>query len=136
MCTSIYLGALCAGAAMARELGHADDAASYEKLAAKGAKFMDESLFNGEYFFQRVQWKDLKDQSFAKQIAADDNGDEVLRLLKAEGPKYQYGTGCLSDGVIGAWMEGIRKSNSSRRCGQFRRTASLTERSSPRSASL
>jgi hypothetical protein len=26
------------------------------------------------------------------------------RLLKREGPKYQYGTGCLSDGVIGAWM--------------------------------
>ena len=25
-------------------------------------------------------------------------------LLKAEGPKYQYGSGCISDGVIGAWM--------------------------------
>ena len=26
------------------------------------------------------------------------------KLLKREGPKYQYGTGCLSDGVIGIWM--------------------------------
>jgi hypothetical protein len=29
---------------------------------------------------------------------------ELLRLLRNEGPKYQYGLGCLSDGVIGSWM--------------------------------
>lgn len=28
----------------------------------------------------------------------------MQQLLKREGPSYQYGTGCLSDGVIGAWM--------------------------------
>jgi hypothetical protein len=27
--------------------------------------------------------------------------------LKREGPKYQYGSGCLSDGVIGAWMAAL-----------------------------
>lgn len=31
----------------------------------------------------------------------------MQRLLKREGPKYQYGSGCLSDGVIGAWMARI-----------------------------
>ena len=31
----------------------------------------------------------------------------MQQLLKREGPKYQYGTGCLSDGVIGAWMARI-----------------------------
>jgi len=25
-------------------------------------------------------------------------------LLLEQGPKYQYGTGCLSDGIIGAWL--------------------------------
>ena len=25
-------------------------------------------------------------------------------MLRKEGPKYQYGTGCLSDGVLGAWI--------------------------------
>jgi hypothetical protein len=25
-------------------------------------------------------------------------------LLQKEGPKYQYGIGCLSDGVLGAWL--------------------------------
>ena len=30
--------------------------------------------------------------------------EEALELLRKEGPKYQYGTGCLSDGIIGAWF--------------------------------
>jgi hypothetical protein len=34
----------------------------------------------------------------------DEHSGEMQRLLKREGPKYQYGNGCLSDGVIGAWM--------------------------------
>jgi hypothetical protein len=29
---------------------------------------------------------------------------EARRLLEKEGPKYQYGTGCLSDGVLGCWI--------------------------------
>jgi len=29
---------------------------------------------------------------------------EALALLDEEGPKYQYGVGCLSDGVLGAWI--------------------------------
>ncbi len=29
---------------------------------------------------------------------------EATELLETEGPKYQYGRGCLSDGVIGAWL--------------------------------
>jgi hypothetical protein len=31
----------------------------------------------------------------------------MLKILRKEGPKYQYGTGCLADGIIGAWMAGI-----------------------------
>jgi hypothetical protein len=34
----------------------------------------------------------------------DNASSEMQKLLKREGPKYQYGNGCLSDGVIGAWM--------------------------------
>ena len=37
----------------------------------------------------------------------DDHSSEMQQLLKREGPKYQYGSGCLSDGVIGAWMARI-----------------------------
>jgi len=30
--------------------------------------------------------------------------EEAQQLLEKEGPKYQYGAGCLSDGVLGAWI--------------------------------
>lgn len=33
--------------------------------------------------------------------------EEAQRLLKKEGPKYQYGTGCLSDGILGMWMASV-----------------------------
>jgi hypothetical protein len=32
---------------------------------------------------------------------------EAQELLQAEGPKYQYGNGCLSDGVLGAWIAAV-----------------------------
>ena len=108
MCTSIYLGALLAFAEMARASGHQDDAGTYEELAHRCARFMDEQLFNGEYYAQKVQYTGLRDQSFAALVAnVNDTSSEMQKLLQREGPKYQYGTGCLSDGIIGVWMAKI-----------------------------
>ncbi len=107
MCGSIYLGALCALAAMARGLGKADDDASYSELAERTARFMERDLFNGDYFEQKVQYKDLRNTAFVDQLRDKKGDPETLKLLRREGPKYQYGTGCLSDGVIGAWMAEI-----------------------------
>jgi uncharacterized protein (DUF608 family) len=108
MCGSVYVGALSAMARMARALGRADDALEYDSFARRAAAFMAESLFNGEYYQQNVQWEGLRNTSFAELIAnVDEASTDVLRLLKAEGPKYQYGSGCLADGVIGAWMAAI-----------------------------
>lgn len=108
MCTSIYVAALTAMAAMAHATDNASEATSYKELAAKGAEYLDSSLFNGEYFEQKVMWEGLRDQSFAGSLAkAAGRTDERSRILRTEGPKYQYGEGCLSDGVIGAWMAKI-----------------------------
>jgi uncharacterized protein (DUF608 family) len=110
MCTSIYVGALSALAAMAGALGKTMERTEYEELAERAARFMERELFNGEYFEQKVQYKDLRDKSFLELVTGKKKGGEgktLLRLLKKEGPKYQYGTGCLSDGVIGAWMARI-----------------------------
>ncbi|HEV2397801.1 MAG TPA: GH116 family glycosyl hydrolase [Candidatus Sulfotelmatobacter sp.] len=105
MCTSIYLGALSAITEMATALGKKEDAKFYRDLAQRCAAFMDEQLFNGEYYAQKVEYLGLRDQSFAKMVVAvDESSSEMQQLLKREGPKYQYGTGCLSDGVIGIWM--------------------------------
>jgi uncharacterized protein (DUF608 family) len=105
MCTSIYLGALAAMAQMSAAVGESQDAALYGNLANRCAHFMEEQLFNGEYFQQKVEYQDLRDKSFAEMVAGvDEKSSEMQQLLKREGPKYQYGSGCLSDGVIGAWM--------------------------------
>jgi uncharacterized protein (DUF608 family) len=103
MCTSFYLGALSAFAGMGQHLG--EDISSYTTLYNKGKKYLETTLYNGEYFIQKIQWTGLqapdpvKAQSFNTQYS-----EEALALLKKEGPKYQYGTGCLSDGILGAWI--------------------------------
>ncbi len=108
MCTSIYLGALSALSQMAEAAGQTEDAKSYRDLANRCARFMEEQLFNGEYYQQKVQYLGLRNTSFASMVAGvDEHSSEMQKLLKREGPKYQYGSGCLSDGVIGAWMARI-----------------------------
>jgi uncharacterized protein (DUF608 family) len=110
MCTSIYIGALSAMSAMARALGKEDERKTYAELAERGARFMEKNLFNGEYFEQKVQFKGLRDTSFVDLISGKTpgkHGHELMKLLKKEGPRYQYGKGCISDGVIGAWMASI-----------------------------
>ena len=96
MCTSFYLGALKAASEMGRALG--DEQPLYGELLEKGRKAMETELFDGEYFFQKVMWEGLH-ASPPRYDTPESN-----RLLEREGPKYQYGAGCLSDGVLGAWI--------------------------------
>jgi uncharacterized protein (DUF608 family) len=106
LCTGIYLGALRASLLM----GHAlhDDVTHYAELLKKGVARVETELFNGEYFFQRVQWHDL-----LAHFPDDSKGfvqnytPEALALANQEGPRYQYGDGCLSDGVLGAWLAAV-----------------------------
>ena len=107
MCATIYIGALSAMSAMAAALGYGDDQKTYAELAERGARLIEKTLFNGEYFEQKVQYKGLRDTSFVDLISGKEpakHGRELMGLLKKEGPRYQYGKGCISDGVIGAWM--------------------------------
>ncbi|MEJ7827632.1 MAG: GH116 family glycosyl hydrolase [Segetibacter sp.] len=103
MCTSFYLGALSAISEMGKFLKK--DVSRYKDLSTKGKKYMEDKLYNGEYFMQQIQWTGLNApdpvnaQSFNTKYT-----EEALEVLKKEGPKYQYGTGCLSDGVLGGWI--------------------------------
>ena len=105
LCSSFYLGALAAMSAMARDAGHPEDALVYEELAQQGMQEIEARLFNGEYYQQEIMVDGLRDSSFRQTLAeiAEDVSEEA-HLRKAEGPKYQVGTGCLSDGVFGAWL--------------------------------
>ena len=68
---------------------------------------MQGQLYNGEYFFQKIQWTGLSagdPVEASKKSFMSGYSAEALELLQKEGPKYQYGRGCLSDGVLGAWI--------------------------------
>ena len=105
-CGSFYLGALTAAVKMGQSLGK--DVTLYEELLQKGKKRMEAELFNGEYFIQIVQKEGL-DHNF-RPINPDDQSAayrRVAEIVNQQGPKYQYGTGCLADGVLGLWMAAV-----------------------------
>ncbi len=102
-CTSFYLGALKAAIAMAEFLG--EDVSSYRGLLEKGIRFLENELYDGEYFIQKIQTEGLDARFETLDYSSNGPGySDVISLLNQEGPKYQYGTGCLSDGVLGFWM--------------------------------
>lgn len=102
MCSSFYLGGLKAAFLMGEELG--EDVSLYKELFEKGKKYLEEELFDGEYFYQKIMWKELKSDPLKEQTFDTSYTPEAQEVLQREGPKYQYGTGCISDGVLGAWM--------------------------------
>ncbi len=107
MCTSFYLGALSAIIQMGKFLKKTKDVGVYQKLLNKGTRAIETELFNGEYFYQKIQVEGLNAPNPIQASEKSMGGhysDEARMLLEKEGPKYQYGTGCLSDGVLGAWM--------------------------------
>ena len=103
MCTSFYLGALFAIVKMGDYLGK--NVSAYAELYAKGKLFLETKLYNGEYFFQDIEYKELNapDPAKAKSYGGEYSA-EAISMLQKEGPKYQYGSGCLSDGVLGTWI--------------------------------
>lgn len=108
MCTSFYLGALTAFIEMSKASGESFE--NYQELLMKGKKFMENDLYDGEYFIQKIKWTGLRapDPVAASKISIGGTySPEALKILQAEGPKYQYGTGCLSDGILGMWMASV-----------------------------
>jgi uncharacterized protein (DUF608 family) len=106
MCTSFYLGALKAYCEMGKFLGN--DVSAYGELYLKGKKAIENDLYNGEYFIQKIKWTGLNapDPIAASKGSwtSEYSSEEAQNLLKSEGPKYQYGSGCLSDGILGDWI--------------------------------
>ncbi len=102
-CTSFYLGALAAAIEMGKAMG--EDVSRYSELLANGKKFLETELYNGEYFYQKIQTEGLTAEF--KPLASSQNGpgySHIVEMLNTQGPKYQYGTGCLSDGILGCWI--------------------------------
>jgi hypothetical protein len=82
-----------------------EDVSRYRELLAKGKRFLETELYNGEYFYQIIQTEGLTAEF--RPLTSSQNGtgySHIVEMLNTQGPKYQYGTGCLSDGILGCWM--------------------------------
>jgi hypothetical protein len=51
-----------------------------------------------------VRWKDVRAKDPVKKAGLS---REAKALVAEEGPRYQYGGGCLSDGALGAWLAAV-----------------------------
>jgi len=104
MCSSFYAAALTAMVEMCTAVG--EDFSEYAKLLSKSKDYLEEKLFNGEYFIQDVKWEAYlaKLPKVGEETLNDFISPEAHDLMHKHGPKYQYGIGCLSDGILGCWM--------------------------------
>lgn len=78
MTNTIYLGAIKGVAEMAAYLGDRETADKYQKLYEEASLKVEQLLWNGEYYIQKL--------------------DDV------DAYRYQYGLGCLTDQLLGQFM--------------------------------
>ena len=98
MMSTLYQGALRAAELMGTAVGDADAAATYRQVRERGVANL-EQLWNGEFYIQKVPATDrihpmTKYADASWHASAIQNGQV----------RYQFGDGCLSDQLLGAWM--------------------------------
>jgi non-lysosomal glucosylceramidase len=104
--TGFYLGALKAAAEMADHLGETDSAAQYLDIFERGKGWVDENLFTGEYYTQRI---DLGDREIVAAFEGEDDtlkgGTALMAYWDDEHSeiKYQIGEGSSIDQVLPQW---------------------------------
>ena len=94
--TGFYLGALKAASEMAFFLGEPVVAQEYRKLFEEGKSWVDEHLFNGEYYQQDI---DLENRG----ILEEHDAAAVYWSAEHGEVKYQIGEGCGIDQVLAQW---------------------------------
>lgn len=90
----MYLAALKAMAEMAAHLG--EDASEYLRMFENGKAFLNTQLFNGKYYYQRVN---LADRS---QLERFENAEKYWNPEAGE-LKYQIGEGLIIDQALAQW---------------------------------
>ena len=92
-----YLGALRAAEEMARAVSDMAFADRCRELFERGSASVDATLFNGEYYVQRLRIPPSPEQVRAELRV----GMGAQNLAE---PEYQLGTGCLVDQLVGQYM--------------------------------
>lgn len=104
---SMYVAALLATAEMAAALGDNELSEKTARMGKAGAEYIDRELFNGRWFFQKI---DLSDKSVLEPFntgrAAGVLADSFMDVYWSDEfneIKYQMGEGCISDQILGQW---------------------------------
>jgi len=92
-----YLGALRACEEMARHLGEDDFAAECRRLFDSGSRWIDEHLFNGEYYEHEIR-PPAEAGTIAPGLRSRMGAKDVSQ------PNLQLGAGCLVDQLVGQYM--------------------------------
>jgi uncharacterized protein (DUF608 family) len=96
LCGLWYLGALRAGQEMAKVLGDTTAESEYRELFTHGSTWIDQNLFDGRYFVQRIG--SVKSDNVAKGLRS------YMSVPETEHPDSQMGEGCLIDQLVGQYM--------------------------------
>lgn len=96
----MYLAALKAAAEMGDFLGDKDKACEYRDLFNKGFKYTKENLFDGKYFYQKI---DLTNKNIIDKFSASDTywNEETKEI------KYQIAEGSSIDQLLAQWHADI-----------------------------
>jgi uncharacterized protein (DUF608 family) len=92
-----YLGALRASEEMARHVGDARFADTCRKLFEQGSDWVDENLFNGEYYEHQIR-PPADGSDIAPALRVGMGAKDVTK------PDFQLGSGCLVDQLVGQYM--------------------------------
>jgi non-lysosomal glucosylceramidase len=95
-----YLGALRAAEEMAQAMGDRQFANRCQELSVHGSEWLDEHLFNGEYFEQQILPPEDA-TAIAPGLRAGMGATNIAE------PELQLGTGCLVDQLVGQYMAHI-----------------------------
>lgn len=99
MCGVFYLGALRACQEMALAMNDEQSAAEYGRLFDSGKSWIEGNLFNGSYFFQKIEGRPAN--TIAAGLRAGMGTDNP------EQPEYQVGAGCLVDQLVGQYLASL-----------------------------
>ena len=95
-----YLGALRAAEEMALAMDDAEFAHRCRELFERGRSWIDENLFNGEYYIQKIR-------PLPEGVVPREELSVGMGAASGQTPDYQVGEGCLVDQLVGQYMAHI-----------------------------
>jgi hypothetical protein len=87
---------------MAQAVGDNASSREYERLYANGSRWIDQNLFNGQYYIQKVVGRPADQIASGLRMGLDHPGESGGE--DTENPEYQMGEACLCDQLVGQYM--------------------------------